>query len=157
MPTITDTIADSAKDLAYTAVGLNLLAFDQLKARLAERGFDLTEQVAIARDKATARRTEWRHRADETGDELQGRIRPVTEAVAPMRRTVEDTVARLAPARFAPVRAKAAGTVEAAQETVEAAVEAVTAPVHPAEATPTRRTPAKPRTNRPRKATTPAA
>jgi hypothetical protein len=129
MPTITD----SAKDLAYTAVGLNVLAYDELKARLAERGLDLTEQVAIARTHATANRDRLVRQLDETGEQLQERIRPVADpvqavvapvqaAIAPVRRTVEETIVRLTPIRFRPTPSS---TEPVVAPVAEAAAEAV--------------------------------
>jgi hypothetical protein len=137
MPTITD----SAKDLAYTAVGLNVLAYDELKARLAERGLDLSEQVAIARTHATANRARLVRQLDETGGQLQDRIRPVAEPVqaaiapvqamvAPVRRTVEETLVRFTPIRFRP-----------APSVAEPVAEPTPAAAAPAAATPRARKP----------------
>jgi hypothetical protein len=104
-PTLDQDLPGSVKDLAYTAVGLNVLAFDELRSRLAARGVDLGREIGIARERAETNRRRWQQQLDEAGEQLQSRVAAMTGRPARTVAVAEPVVPAAAPAAATKPRA----------------------------------------------------
>lgn len=109
------TVLETAKEATYTALGLNVLIFDEITERFAGQREQLDEQLDIARDHAKKAQTDWEKQSeqftaqvkermpfdvDQVTETIQSRVQPV------VRRTweaAEPTVNRLTEMAPAPV------------------------------------------------------
>ena len=108
MPTTLETAFDSAKDVAYTAVGLNLLVLDRIGDRFDSEFKELDKQFGIARKHAKKAQSRWQSQYDEAAERFQDRFAPARKPAAKKttakKTTAKKTTARKPAAKKAPAK-----------------------------------------------------
>ena len=88
---------ETAKDAAYTAVGLNVLMFDEISERLAGPRAKIEEHLDIARTHATEARSDFEAQANEFTDRMSDFASKLPEPFAGMVKSTEEAVEKAAP------------------------------------------------------------